>query len=337
MRPFAENFDTAPLRRYPALATLARSIGNTPLREMPGPPGGARIFAKCEWENATGTIKDRIAFALVHRLLAGLGDERCAGIIEYTGGSLGLSLSRICQRLDIPLTLVLSSSAPPALRAALEAAGTRLELVDNDRGFWAVMERARELARLSPQMHFLFQHENPANPLAHYQTTGSEILSQWECLDLPGEIDAWVASIGTGGTLIGVYRRLVEAFPRIALYATSPAELPYGSRLPPNGLAKFAGSGGLGSSRRQAIVAPEEHRLTGHFTYSYAECLEGMRRFRCATGMLIGSSSAANWMAACRVAEKLGPGRNVITVFPSLASLAEREKLAKENCPEEKS
>jgi cysteine synthase A len=129
-----------------------------------------------------------------------------------------------------------------------------------------------------------------------------------------------VASIGTGGTLIGVYEALSRVHPAVELHAVSPAELPYGSQEPPNGRRKFAGSGGLGCGRKQPFVEAREDRLAGHATFSLNETIREIWRFHEATGLRIGTSSAANLLVARAVARRLGPGSTVVTVFPSAAS-----------------
>jgi cysteine synthase A len=137
-----------------------------------------------------------------------------------------------------------------------------------------------------------------------------------------------VASIGTGGTLVGVYRALSAVHPGVALYATTPAELPYGSPAVPDGRPKFAGSGGLGNGIRQSFVKRHDELVREHLTYAYADTLVYMRDFHRETGMWIGSSSAANLVAARTLARRLGPDSVVVTVFPSGGTPEERQKAA---------
>ena len=137
---FMDHLDARVLGRHRGLGEFAARVGGTPLIALPAEPGSARIFAKCEWENPSGTVKDRVAFAMVYAFLRDLGegDSARAHLLEYTGGSLGLSLSKLCRRLGIPLTLVAGSFLPAAAAAELGADGTELDLVDKEKGFYAV-------------------------------------------------------------------------------------------------------------------------------------------------------------------------------------------------------
>jgi cysteine synthase A len=317
---FAGSLDHTLLNHYTPLQTYLKNLGDTPLIEVPGPAQGARIFAKCEWENPTGTVKDRPVFGMIYNLLRKTPRElhKDLHILEYTGGSLGMALSRLCAELELNLTLVLSASTDPGIVKLLRSHGTDVVLVPKELGFWGVMEKTKVLAVEHPTWSFLYQHENPANLWMHKETTGREIARQLP-KDAPLERAAWVASIGTGGSLMGVAESLWERIPHLEVYATTPAELPYGSELAPNGLPKFLGSGGLGSGRRQTFVAAREARVSGHLHYSYDESLRAMKDFHAKTGIKIGSSAAANWLAACEVATRLGSSGSVIFVVPSAA------------------
>ncbi len=310
-----DHLDDAVLAKYPALASFAARVGGTPLIEVPTERGSARIFAKCEGDNPSGSVKDRVAFAMIYQLFAQRTRTGDLQVLEYSGGSLAFALAFLCRELAVPLSLVLSSATPERVRGELVAMGASLEFVDRELGFFAVIERARMRARREPHIAFLSQHTNRANLWIHGTTTAWEIARQ-----LPAAADAWVASIGTGGTLRGVAEELVKDAPDLQVFAVSPAELAYGSSAPPNGATKIAGSGGLGLGRKQPFIEPWEKRLAGHFAVSYPAALRELRELSARTGLRIGTSAAANLMAARRVAERLGPGRTVVTVFPSYAT-----------------
>jgi cysteine synthase A len=280
--------------------------------------------------NPTGSVKDRTAFALIYDLLQRLApaNPRHLYILEYSGGNLAISLSRICRDLGIPRTLVMASFMAQEDLDAMRNEGSRIDLVDKELGFWAVMERAFVLARENPDWHFLYQHENASNLWIHRTTTGRELLLQLgrEAEGRGLRADAWVASIGTGGTLVGVYEVLSAAFPAVKMIAVTPAELPYGSERPPNGLPKYAGSGGLGCGRRQSFVAAREADITEHITVSFEQTILDMAAFAAATDFWIGSSAAANWYAAWQVAQRLGPGSMTVTVFPSGPTIFEMSR-----------
>jgi cysteine synthase A len=309
--------DHAVLERHPALAAFADALGGTPLVALPRRRGEALILAKCEWDNPTGSIKDRTAFALVYDLLR--REPRPGRVLEYSGGNLAVSLSRLCGALGLPNTLVMASFVPQPAIAAMRAQGTEVELVPKELGFWAVMERAYALADRHPDWSFLHQHRNRSNLWVHRTATGGELLAD---LDAAGvtRVDAWVASVGTGGTLIGVHDALRRRHPQARLVAVTPAELPYGSPLPPNGLPKYAGSGGLGCGRKQPFVEEEEARLWRRLVVSHPHAIAGIARLHEESGLRVGSSAAANWLAALRIAREIGPDGVVATVFPSAAT-----------------
>lgn len=321
MRLVPGYLDSAVLEAFPPLGRFRAQLGSR-LIEVPQVSGCGRVFAKCEFDNPTSTVKDRVACAMLWRLLQQEQTTRGLHVLEYSGGTLAVPLAQLCQELEIPITLVLSSGSDPSLLDQLALYQAAVELVDKTKGFYAVMERAMELSRANPAWKFLYQHENEANLYMHETTTGKEILEQ-----LPvARVDAWVTSIGTGGSLIGVYRALSRVYPKLAMYATTPAEMPYGSSEAANGKPKFAGSGGLGNGIRQPFVLPYDDLVRSHLTYGYPETLVLMRDFRRETGMWIGSSAAANLAAARMLATTLGPDSIVVTLFPSAGTAEERAR-----------
>jgi len=249
--------------------------------------------------------------------------------LEYSGGSLAASLAMLCEQLRIPLQLVLSDAADGSLVDRLQRHGAAIDFVAKEKGFHAVMQRGIALAIENPDWNFLYQHENPANVMMHETRTGPAIIRA-----LPvRRVDAWVASIGTGGTLIGVYRALRAVFSRVELYATSPAELPYGSEQPPNGRPKFTGSGGIGDGIRQTFVEQHDPEIRGHIHFSYPQTLQLMRKYYDLIGVWISSSAAANLAAAQRLAREKGEDAIIATVIPSAASPEERAKAEKATSP----
>jgi cysteine synthase A len=312
-------FDPGVLDRYPALAEYAAKVGRTTLLEVATEEGCGRVFAKAEWENPHGTIKDRVALAMMWSALSSGLDPEAETILEYSGGQLAVALAHLCRALGVRSEIVMSDATPESNLEAVRSCGGAVHLVPKDRGFWAVMQRAFDLKKSNPALHFLYQHTNAANLAMHAEATAEEILAQ-----LPtGRADAWVTAIGTGGTLVGVGDRLRERFPELQIYGVTPAELPYASQSPPNGEPKFAGSGGLGSGRRQPFVERAESWITGHFHYSHLQAQTEMHRFRQQSGISIGSSAAANLLAARALSRQLGPDSVVVTVFQSAGSLEE--------------
>jgi cysteine synthase A len=298
---------------YPALAAFRDRLGDTDLVSVPSRSGAARIMAKLEFQNPVGSIKDRTAYALLCDTLARYGDRPLGAlrIVEYSGGNLAAALSFLGRELGVGMRFVLSSAAPQSLLSCLNERGTRVDLVDKELGFLAVVQQALRIAEAEPEWTLLYQHRNPANVLFHRDTTGAEILRQ-----LDGAVPAaWVASIGTGGSRIGVAEALAAAHPELRVIGVTPAELPYGSELPPNGLPKYAGSGGMGCGIRQPFVRRHDDSIE-HRSVSFPESLRGMVEFLDLTGMRIGSSAAANWLAAREIAAELAEEEVVVTVFP---------------------
>ena len=311
---------------FPALARYAVRLGATPLEEVPLPESKGKGFAKLEWENPTGSIKDRTAFAMIHDLLL-TSDTRQLDelhILEYSGGNLAIALSHLCGQLRLKNDLVFGSYVCPDAVAKMQDQGSHTHVVDKDLGFWEVVQTAGRLAENHPDWSYLHQHENPANLRMHETCTGGEISAQLAALSL--RATHWIASIGTGGTLIGVHQALSRANPDLITFATTPAELPYGTSEPANGLAKFDGSGGLGEGRKQPFVEPAESNITGHIHLAFDETIAAMRVFEQLTGIWIGSSAAANWLAACRDIPNLSGDSVLAMVFPSRPSPSEQEK-----------
>lgn len=299
-----------------SISTFKSKLGNTSLLEVQNGNNNGRIFAKCEWENPTGSIKDRVAYYMVESYLRDNQDDaENTHFLEYTGGSLGVSLAWITNLLNLPLLLVLSESTSSSTIKRVMELGADVHFVDKEKGFLGVINEAINISKHNASLSFLYQHKNRANLMCHYNTTGEELINQ-----LPMNINAWVASIGTGGTLMGVYRRLKETHTDIELFATNPNELAYGDVAPPNSLKKFSGSGGLGYGQKQTFVEEQEDQIKKHFRVSYSECLACMHDFYVKEGMKIGTSAAANLIAARKIARNKGKDYCTATIFPSLAS-----------------
>src|SRR6201997_3897402 len=184
--------------------SLLDLIGNTPLVELPRlSPPGVKIYAKLEGQNPTGSIKDRVALAMVDA--AGL--EPGAHLLEPTSGNTGISLALVAKLRGLKLTCVMPANATPERRLVLELYGA--EIVDSpaNEGSNGAVRLAQQMAAADPRYTMLFQYANEWNPRAHYEGTGAEIVR-----DLP-RVDALVAGLGTGGTLMGTGARLREAFP----------------------------------------------------------------------------------------------------------------------------
>ncbi len=187
---------------------LVQSIGNTPLVELPrlSPKPGVRIWAKLECRNPTGSVKDRVARALIED-----AEEKGAlspgqMILEPTSGNTGISLAMICARKGYRLKVVMPENVTPERTRLLEMYGAEIVYSEGSKGSNGAVEKALELAEAEPACYMPYQYGNEANPNAHYNGTALEILDELE------EISAFVAGLGTGGTLMGNGRRLKETF-----------------------------------------------------------------------------------------------------------------------------
>jgi cysteine synthase len=298
-------------QRYPALAAFRQRLGATSLREVPSVPGGATILAKCEWENPAGSVKDRPAYALLCDALRRHGNGTRPRVLEYSGGNLADALSLLGAETGVPMRLVVSSFSPPSLLDRLRDRGAIVDIVDKHEGFLGVIRQAQRIAAEDPSWLLLFQHINPVNLAFHEQTTGREILAQ-----LAGrEPHTWVASIGSGGTLVGVLRALRPHFPNVRAIGVTPAEAPYGTEEPPNAERKFGGAAGLGYGIRQPFVQAYDSEIAAHYQVSFRKAMDAMAEFYDLTGIRIGGSSGANWLVARRIAAELPPNAVVLTLF----------------------
>lgn len=305
-------------RRHPAMARFRAEIGGTPLREVPAEPGGARVLAKCEWENPVGSIKDRTAYALVADALRTHGDRpvRQLRLVAYSGGDLAAAMSLLGTRVGLTTRFVLGDFVPRSLLDLLASRGALVDLVPKERGFLHTIRTAQRIAAEEPGWTLVFQHSNPVNVAVHEATTGREIADQ-----LKGRPPAlWVASIGSGGTLIGVLRALRARFGPVPAVGVTPLEAPYANPEPPSGAATYEGSGGHGHGIRQPFVKAHEDLVREHRHVPTQRALDAMREFHALTGLRIGSSAAANWLIAKEYAAELPPDAAVVTVFPCAGS-----------------
>ena len=195
------------------------AIGNTPLVEMPrlSPKPGVRLFAKLEGHNPTGSVKDRIAKAMIEQAEAEGKLTPDKVLLEATSGNTGISLAMVGTYKGYQVEVVMPDNVSAERAQLLQAYGARVHLTSGDRGTNGAILVAQEMVARDPDRYcMLYQYGNEANPRAHYQTTGKEILE-----DLP-TVTVFVAGLGTGGTLMGVGRRLKEHNPAIKVVAAVP-------------------------------------------------------------------------------------------------------------------
>ncbi|HEY8792221.1 MAG TPA: pyridoxal-phosphate dependent enzyme [Gaiellaceae bacterium] len=202
-----------------ASARVARNllelVGNTPLVEL-RPVGDVQVYAKLEGQNPTGSIKDRIAKAMIESAEAAGELEPGRELLEPTSGNTGISLALVAKLKGYPLTCVMPENATDERKRLLRLFGANIVFSPGKEGSNGAVRLALELAERDPRYFMPFQYANEANPRAHYEGTGTEIA---EALD---RVDVLVAGLGTGGTLMGTGERLRESFPDLVVAAAEP-------------------------------------------------------------------------------------------------------------------
>jgi cysteine synthase B len=199
----------------PAAATLLDLVGKTPMVEL-RPEGNVRLYAKLEGQNPTGSIKDRIAKAMIEAAEEAGELEPGRELLEPTSGNTGISLALVAKLKGYALTCVLPENATDERRRLLRLFGAQIVESPGDQGSNGAVRLALELAEREPRYFMPFQYANEANPRAHYDGTGTEIA---DALD---RVDVLVAGLGTGGTLMGTGARLRETFPDVVVAAAEP-------------------------------------------------------------------------------------------------------------------
>jgi cysteine synthase len=199
---------------------LLEAVGNTPLVELPGlsPKEGVRIFAKLEGNNPTGSVKDRVAKSMIETAEAQGAIDASHTILEPTSGNTGISLAMICRLRGYPLKVVMPDNVTEERTELLRMYGAEIVYSEGAKGSNGAVEMALEMAESEPGYFMPYQYGNEANPLAHYNGTAVEILDELD------DVAAFVAGLGTGGTLMGVGRRLKEASAATKIVAAEPMQ-----------------------------------------------------------------------------------------------------------------
>jgi cysteine synthase len=200
---------------------LVEAVGNTPLVELPSLSPKhpcVRIFAKLEGRNPTGSVKDRVAKAMIEAAEADGAVEPGQTILEPTSGNTGISLAMICRRKGYPLRVVMPDNVTEERTQLLRMYGAEIVYSEGAKGSNGAVELALEMAEADPSVYMPYQYGNPANPLAHYNGTAVEILDELD------DVAAFVGGLGTGGTLMGVGRRLKENDPQTKIVAAEPMQ-----------------------------------------------------------------------------------------------------------------
>jgi cysteine synthase B len=270
--------------------SLLALVGNTPLVELSRfAPGPVRVYAKLEGQNPTGSIKDRVAKAMIEAAEASGELEPGRRLLEPTSGNTGISLALVAKLKGYPLTCVMPENATEERRRLLRLYGAEIIASPGAEGSNGAVRLALELAEADPSFFMPFQYANEANPRAHYDGTGAEIA---EALD---RVDVLVAGLGTGGTLMGAGSRLRESFPDVVVAAAEP--LPGEAVM---GLRSLA----------DGYVPPilDVSKLDRKILVSNEDSVTGLRELLDAEGIFGGVSAGAVAHVGRKVAEELEEG-----------------------------
>jgi cysteine synthase A len=285
-------------------------VGHTPLIELTHIEKEfsleAKILAKLEYFNPAGSIKDRVAKAMLDDAEASGKLKAGATIIEPTSGNTGIGLASVGAARGYKVLIVMPETMSVERRQIIKAYGAEIVLTDGSKGMKGAIEKAEELAKTIPDSFLAGQFINPANPKAHYLTTGPEI---WE--DTDGKVDYFVAGVGTGGTVTGAGKYLKEKNPAVKVIAMEPAASPVLS------------TGKAGPHKIQGIGAGFVPEVLDTKVYDEVLTVENDRAFELGKligrkeGFLVGISSGAALSAAIEIAKRPeAKGKTIVVIFP---------------------
>jgi len=285
-----------------SLMDLVGATSALRLRKIPA-PGGAEVWVKLEQQNPGGSVKDRIAVAMLDDALARGAIARGGTVVEPTSGNTGIGLALACKARGLRLVITMPESMSLERRALLKAYGAEVVLTPEAEQLDGAIARARDIVAKTPGAFMPEQFDNPANPAVHEASTGEEIASAFP------RVDAFVAAVGTGGTITGVGRALRKRGLPVRIVAVEPeacATISRGERGP----TKIQGiAAGFVPSNYDPGVVDAVETVTDEDAWGMKQ------RLAREEGLLVGISSGANVFAACRLAESLPPEAVVVTVL----------------------
>lgn len=286
-------------------------IGDTPLVRLNRivPEDSAEIYVKLEYQNPGSSVKDRIAISMVEVAESEGKLKPGDTIVEPTSGNTGIGLAMVAAAKGYKAILVMPETMSVERRNLLRAYGAELVLTPGSEGMNGAVRKAEELVAENPGYFMPQQFKNQANVKIHRETTGPEIVEAINSLD--GKLDAFVAGIGTGGTISGAGEVLKQSFPNIKIVAVEPAASPILSGGKP-GPHKIQG---IGANFIPEILNREVYDVVQ--TVDNDEAFETARRVAKEEGILCGISSGAAIFAALKVAKELGKGKRVVAIVPS--------------------
>lgn len=285
--------------------SVTELIGNTPILKL-NKYSDKNIFAKLEYLNPAGSAKDRVALAMIEDAEKKGLIKPGATIIEPTSGNTGIGLALVAVAKGYNAILTLPDTMSVERRKLLAAYGAKLVLTDGAKGMNGAIEKANELSSQIANSFVAGQFDNPANPMAHKETTGPEIWRQME-----GKVDIFVATVGTGGTITGTGEYLKEQNPDIEIIAVEPT----GSPVLSGGQAGKHGIQGIGAGFVPSILNTDIYNEV--ITVTEEEAYEEGRRFAKSEGILLGISSGAALKAANIIAARPeNEGKNIVVLLP---------------------
>ena len=290
--------------------SVSELVGKTPLLQADGFAKkvgvGATIYAKLEYLNPTGSVKDRVAKAMIEDAEASGKLKKGSVIIEPTSGNTGIGLAAIAASKGYKIILTMPETMSVERRNILKAYGAEIVLTDGAKGMKGAIEKAAELAANTPDSFIPGQFVNPANPMVHFLTTGPEIYS-----DLGGDIDIFIASVGTGGTLSGTGKYLKSKNPNIKVIAVEPQGSPVLSE-GRAGAHKIQGIGaGFVPQTLDTSIYDEVIAVSDDDAFKYS------RLFALSEGISVGISSGAALCAAVKAALcKENAGKKIAVILP---------------------
>lgn len=281
-----------------------KAIGNTPLKRLEQTE--YNIFVKLEGENPAGSIKDRVALAIVEDAEANGRLQAGGTVVEATSGNTGIGLAFVCRARGYRAVIVMPDTMSVERQELIRSYGGEVVLTDGKKGMQGALEKARAIVEDTPNCILADQFNNPVCWKVHYEKTGPELWTQMQ-----GNVDIFVACVGTGGTLTGVGRYLKEQDPNVRVVAVEPAASPLLSQ----GIARSHGIQGIGANFVPSIldrsIYDEVITVTDDAAFWTARRLLGEE------GLFVGISSGAAVAAALRLAKRPeNKGKKVVTVLP---------------------
>lgn len=286
---------------------ITELIGNTPLVRLnkPSELTGANIIAKCEFMNPTSSVKDRIGFNMIKRAMEAGEITQETTVIEPTSGNTGIALAANCAALKLKLILTMPESMSLERRKLLKAFGAKLILTPAHLGMSGAIAKAEELQQEIPNSIVLQQFKNPSNPEIHMLTTAREVLR-----DTDKNLDAFIAAVGTGGTLSGTGKVLKEEIPHIAIFAVEPATSAVLS-------GECAGAHAIQGIGAGFIPDTLDVSVYGEvIKVSNEDAINTAKMLAKEEGLLVGISAGANVYAAMQIASREEfKGKTLLTIL----------------------